>query len=135
MRVLCKGYKKSEKYFTLGRVYEIKKNGEITADNGYTYHGLHDEDEALKFLSSYYNFEVVNDISVNKVIFNNPATIVFWSDGTKTVAKCHVNDEWDAEKGLAMAISKKMLGKDFRGVFDTYLPKHWLVELFKEIFG
>jgi len=44
---------------------------------------------------------------IEKVIFNPPATIVLWSDGTKTVVKCQEGDEWDAEKGLAMAISKK----------------------------
>lgn len=46
---------------------------------------------------------------ITNVIFNYPATIVFWSDGTKTVVKCK-NEPFDPEKGLAMAISKKMLG-------------------------
>ena len=46
---------------------------------------------------------------IEKVIFNNPATIVFWSDGSKTVVKC-TNEEFDKEKGLAMAICKKVLG-------------------------
>ena len=45
--------------------------------------------------------------SIKKVIFNPPATIVFWSDGTKTVVKCHVNDIFDPEKGLAMAVAKR----------------------------
>lgn len=47
---------------------------------------------------------------INKVIFNDPATIVLWSDGTKTVVKCQENDFYDPEKGLAMAIAKKALG-------------------------
>ena len=52
--------------------------------------------------------------TIKKVIFNKPATIVYWSDGTKTVVKCGKNDEWDEEKGLAMAISKKLIGlKEF----------------------
>lgn len=46
---------------------------------------------------------------IKDVIFNNPATIVFWSDGTKTVVKAE-NEPFDPEKGLAMAISKKFLG-------------------------
>lgn len=46
---------------------------------------------------------------IKNVIFNEPATIVFWSDGTKTVVKCE-NENFDPEKGLAMAISKKALG-------------------------
>lgn len=52
--------------------------------------------------------------TIKKVIFNKPATIVYWSDGTKTVVKCGKDDEWDKEKGLAMAISKKLIGlKEF----------------------
>ena len=47
--------------------------------------------------------------SINKVVFNDPATIVMWSDGTKTVVKAQ-DEDFDPEKGLAMAISKKALG-------------------------
>ena len=51
---------------------------------------------------------------IKKVIFNKPATIVFWADGTKTVVKCGDVDVWDEEKGLAMAICKKLIGlKEF----------------------
>lgn len=44
---------------------------------------------------------------IARVIFNAPATIVFWTDGTKTVVKCHDDDKYDKEKGLAMAYMKK----------------------------
>lgn len=47
--------------------------------------------------------------SIKNVIFNPPATIVMWSDGTKTVVKAQ-DEDFDPEKGLAMAISKKALG-------------------------
>lgn len=50
-----------------------------------------------------------NDFSIDKVIFNGPATIVHWKDGTKTVVKCE-NEDNDPEKGLAMAIVKKVFG-------------------------
>ena len=49
---------------------------------------------------------------IRKVIFNDPATIVLWSDGSKTVVKCGPEDSYDMEKGLAMAIVKKMAGND-----------------------
>lgn len=49
-------------------------------------------------------------LDIKKVIFNDPATIVMWADGTKTVVKCSENDIFDPEKGLAMAITKKALG-------------------------
>lgn len=50
---------------------------------------------------------------IKNVIFNDPATIVFWEDGTKTVVKCE-NEEFDKEKGLAMACMKKMMGNKGR---------------------
>lgn len=50
------------------------------------------------------------ETGIKKVIFNPPATIVLWEDGTKTVVKAQNDDEFDSEKGLAMAISKKALG-------------------------
>lgn len=54
---------------------------------------------------------VSNELSlaIKDVIFNPPATIVFWEDGTKTVVKDQ-GEGYDPEKGLAMAISKKALG-------------------------
>ena len=45
--------------------------------------------------------------SIKNVIFNPPATVVYWSDGTKTVVKCSANDMFDPEKGLVMAIAKR----------------------------
>jgi hypothetical protein len=62
--------------------------------------------------------------SITNVIFNNPATIVFWSDGTKTVVKCDERDEFDPEKGLAMAICKKHFGGGFyNDIFKKWIPK------------
>lgn len=49
--------------------------------------------------------------AINKVIFNYPATIVLWEDGTKTVVKCAKDEPYDPEKGLSMCISKKALGR------------------------
>ena len=55
---------------------------------------------------------------IKDVIFNEPATIVFWSDGTKTVVKAE-NEPFDREKGLAMAIAKKHLGNK-GNYFETF---------------
>lgn len=65
------------------------------------------------------------NVSIRKVIFNDPATVVLWSDGTKTVVKCGPEDTFDMEKGLAMAIVKKMAGNDnrFHKVFKQYTKK------------
>ena len=75
-------------------------------------------------------FKVMGTLSkvpiINKVIFNPPATIVLWGDGTKTVVKANEPRKkmvlkpdkiefeditaYDPEKGLAMCIAKKALG-------------------------
>lgn len=48
--------------------------------------------------------------SIKNVIFAPPATIVYWSDGSKTVVKCSEKDVFDPEKGLVMAIAKRCGG-------------------------
>lgn len=48
--------------------------------------------------------------SIKNVIFAPPATIVYLSDGSKTVVKCSEKDVFDPEKGLAMAIAKRCGG-------------------------
>lgn len=48
--------------------------------------------------------------AIADVIFSGPATIVQWKDGTKTVVKCSKGENFDPEKGLVMAITKKALG-------------------------
>lgn len=49
---------------------------------------------------------------IKDVKFSGPATIVFWTDGTKTVVKCRKGDKFDPEKGIAMACAKKLLGNE-----------------------
>lgn len=66
--------------------------------------------------------------AIEKVIFNEPATIVIWADGTKTVVKTQNGETYDPEKGLAMAISKKALGNK-GNYFDTI--KKWTDEYYK----
>lgn len=64
---------------------------------------------------------------VKDVIFHDPATIVFWKDGTKTVVKCQKakGDTYNPELGLAMCIIKKMCGNkgNYNNVFNKWLPK------------
>ena len=59
---------------------------------------------------------------IKKVIFNDPATIVFWNSGEKTVVKCS-DEEFDKEKGLLCCIVKYICGND-----NTYhrLFKDWI---------
>lgn len=63
--------------------------------------------------------------SIKNVIFNPPATIVFWTDGSKTVVKCNVKDGFDPEKGLTMAIAKRCASNsdDFYKEIKTWIEK------------
>ncbi len=63
-------------------------------------------------------------LTPKKVIFNGPATIVMWYDGTKTVVKKTDGDTDDREKAVMFAILKKVCGS--RGNMNRYL------KLFKE---
>lgn len=67
---------------------------------------------------------------IKDVIFNPPATIVFWKDGTKTVVKAGEFDTYDPEKGLAMAITKKVLGNE--GKYYNEIRK-WLDKYYEDV--
>lgn len=62
-----------------------------------------------------------NSTAIKEVIFHDPATIVYWEDGTKTVVKCQ-GEEFDKEKGLLAAIAKKVYGN--KGNFNNIIKKH-----------
>jgi hypothetical protein len=67
---------------------------------------------------------------IKNVYFNEPMTIVMWSDGTKTMVKCQDGDLYSEETGLAVCIAKKALGNkgNFNNVFKKWLPKRAEVE-------
>ena len=64
---------------------------------------------------------------IKDVIFNPPATIVLWADGTKTVVKCQEDkDEYYKEVGLAMCICKKVYGNkgNYNNVFKKFIKEY-----------
>ena len=63
--------------------------------------------------------------TIKDVIFNPPATIIVWNDGTKSVVKCQNGEPFDAEKGFALAYLKKLLGND--NTFNKEIAK-WVVK-------
>lgn len=66
----------------------------------------------------------VSSLAIDRVIFNDPATIIIWTDGTKTVVKCGENDTFDPEKGFAIAVVKKLFGNHSRyyNEFKKWIP-------------
>ena len=84
-------------------------------------------DEILVKLDCAYNLGVQTpkqkpkkpELTVRRVIFNPPATIVLWEDGTKTVVKCDPRDAYSPEYGYALCYMKKALGNTSRGLNDA----------------
>ena len=72
-------------------------------------------------LNSIYGANPYYRPEIKNVIFNDPATIVFWTDGTKTVVKCQEDDEFDPEKGMTMAIATKVYGN--KGSYCNVIKK------------
>lgn len=74
--------------------------------------------------------------TIDHVLFNGPATIVFWKNGDKTtvlpgsgsetVVSCQEGDVWSKETGLFAVIAKKMLGNkgNFNDVFKKHIPEY-----------
>lgn len=58
---------------------------------------------------------------IKKVIFNPPATIVYWYNGEKTVVKCDASEMFDPEKGLAMAFVKYFFNN--HGYYNDVMKK------------
>lgn len=77
-----------------------------------------------KILEYYHDAKQCRRMEIKRVIFHDPATIVYWADGTKTVVKA-TNEKFDPEKGLAMAISKRALGDkgNYYYAFKEHLNK------------
>lgn len=73
---------------------------------------------------------------IKKVIFNPPATIVYWYGGEKTVVKCSKDECFDPEKGLAMAFMKYFFNN--HGYYNDVMKKFtkpYYEKCMKEIIG
>ena len=104
--------------------YDIRNDAEVPRD---IYRNI---------LNSTYGIGSLRIPEIKNVIFNDPATVVFWEDGTKTVVKCQDGDEFDPEKGLAMAIAKKAYGNkgNYCNKLKKWLPKEEPVDTGRSIF-
>ena len=69
------------------------------------------------------NLNYMPNLAIKDVIFNPPATIILWMDGTKTVVKDQGEVFYDPEKGMAMAVAKKAFGNqgNYYNQFKKYI--------------
>jgi len=57
----------------------------------------------------------------DKIIFNPPATVVYWKDGTKTVSKVAEGETFVEEVGFAACVLRKLYG--CRGAYLEMIAK------------
>lgn len=90
------------------------------------------EKEIDKFLNRsfpnnirFYTGNSLISICIKDVRFSPPATIVFWSDNTKTVVKAQNGEPFDAEKGLMACIIKRITGNTgrYNELFKKYIKE------------
>ena len=65
-------------------------------------------------------------MTIKKVIFSPPATIIIWDDNTKTIVKAQEDEPYDPEKGMAMCIAKHIYGDcgSYYNVFSEWLKNY-----------
>lgn len=85
---------------------------------------VHDDKLPFSFKTKSFHFlpegYYTNPNNIKKVIFNPPATIVIWNNDEKEIVKTN-GERFDKEKGLMMAIARKMFGS--RNEFKRFLDK------------
>lgn len=47
-----------------------------------------------------------------KIYYNNPVTVVFWEDGTKTTVRLHEGEEYNEYSAFCAALAKKIFGNN-----------------------
>ena len=71
-------------------------------------------DDVVEALNRAFNPNIFGkSLTTKKIIYNGPATIILWTDGTKTVVKCKEGDPYSPEAGFALAVLKRLTGNDF----------------------
>ena len=77
---------------------------------------------------------------IDRVIYHDPATIIYWKDYTKTVVKCADGFEYDEVIGFLMCILRKTLnGRQYTKLCDAmaepYAIRKRRENLIKETYG
>ena len=97
------------------RIKDLEKESKRLKEENCITNDIYTAKEAVKIMRN----------SIKKIIFNDPATIIIWGNGDKTIVKCGEGETYDPEKGMAMAIAKHFLGDkgNYYETFKKWLPK------------
>lgn len=97
--------RRNGKGLILKKIKEVEEqNKSIAIDKSKINEIKIDEIKEIKFATK----SIVDEIK--DIIFNDPATIVLWKDGTKTVVKATHGDEYDKRTGVALCVLEKLVG-------------------------
>ena len=123
-KVVIRKHKLPEELYDLvGQVYTIKR-----VDTSFYYPMLdpmyYFEEPTPRLIGNMWvwseeSLRKVGPFEVSQVIYDKPFTTVYWLDGTRTTVRCHKDDEFSEEVGLAMAIVKKAHGNTSKYI-DTF---------------
>lgn len=110
-KVKCTGYKRDERYFTVGKVYDVVDNT-IKSDGGFLYDNKKGSPESIiAWLSDWYTFERVGDEKI-VITTDGAETLARLFDGNKVVktatAKCSPADTFDFATGAEIAFNRLM---------------------------
>ena len=83
-------------------------------------------DLALNTTTNLYVVTALRCEDIEKVIFNDPATVMLFKDGTKVVVKKKADEEWNPVIGLTMCMAKYACGNDesFHKIIKKWLPEY-----------
>lgn len=114
-KVKCTGYKKNERLFTLGKIYEWK-DGNLMNDKGFVYNvTVKEHDPKMWELSHFYDFEVVNEKKIIVTTVGNTTTARMF-DGKKLVKEaksvCSKEDTFNFETGAKIAVERLLEEKE-----------------------
>ena len=99
-----------------------KVNGYCMMGPSYSKIGMEDRGPLDQGLGMTYAY-LKNAYGVKDIIFNPPATIVFWNDGTKTIVKCTKGAEFNPYYGFCAAVCKKMYSSNSQ--LNKMISEQW----------
>ena len=87
-----------------------KDNKPMSSDVKKILNSIYGRENAMRKDYIYRPSKENNSMVPNQIIFNPPATIVFWKDGSKTVVKCAEGEKFDPYTGFCYAFTEHFLG-------------------------
>lgn len=101
--------KKNSKDKTVKKIYKDKIGVQFDGcKNPYSEYGLFWFRENC--LEAIPDISCAVDDAIKQVVYSGPKTIILWTDGSKTIVSCSLDDTFDPYIGFCAAVTKKVFG-------------------------